>query len=40
MARLGPSLDPEALAEIAERHGCDIDMDATGPVIARHHLVF
>jgi mannose-6-phosphate isomerase-like protein (cupin superfamily) len=40
MAGLGPTLDPEALAELAARHGCDIDMDATGPVIARHHLVF
>ena len=40
MAGLGPSLDPDALAELAARHGCDIDMDATGPVIARHNLVF
>jgi hypothetical protein len=40
MAGLGPALDAEALADIAGRHGCDIDMDATGPVIARHHLVF
>jgi hypothetical protein len=24
----------------AERHGCELDMQGTGPVIARHHLVF
>ena len=40
MAGLAPSLNPEALAELAKRHGCDIDMAATGPVIARHDLVF
>jgi mannose-6-phosphate isomerase-like protein (cupin superfamily) len=40
MAGLVPTLNPEALAELAGRHGCDIDMDATGPVIARHKLVF
>jgi mannose-6-phosphate isomerase-like protein (cupin superfamily) len=40
MAALGPELDAEALVAVAARYGCDIDMDATGPVIARHHLVF
>lgn len=40
MAGLGSSLDGESLAEIARRHGCDIDMDATGAVITRHGLVF
>lgn len=40
MAGLGTSLDPQSLAEIADRHGCDIDVDATGPVIERHGLVF
>jgi mannose-6-phosphate isomerase-like protein (cupin superfamily) len=40
MAGLGPTFDPEALAELAARHGCDLDMEATGPVIARHGLRF
>ncbi|MGQ0573927.1 MAG: cupin domain-containing protein [Pseudonocardia sp.] len=40
MAGLGPTLDPEALAELAARHGCDLDMDATAPLIARHNLLF
>jgi hypothetical protein len=30
MAELGPSLDPDGLAEIAKRYECDIDMAATG----------
>jgi mannose-6-phosphate isomerase-like protein (cupin superfamily) len=36
----GLPADPEALVELARRYGCDIDMDATAPVIARHQLVF
>ena len=40
MAALGPMLDAETLAELAARYRCDIDMDATGPVIARHNLAF
>ncbi len=40
MAGLGASLDENAMVEIAARHGCDIDMEATGPVITRHGLVF
>jgi mannose-6-phosphate isomerase-like protein (cupin superfamily) len=40
MAAVGATLDAETLAELAARYGCDIDMDATGPVIARHNLAF
>jgi uncharacterized RmlC-like cupin family protein len=40
MAGLGTTLDPHALSELARRHGCDLDMEATGPVVARHGLVF
>jgi hypothetical protein len=32
--------EPTSGPECAERHGCELDMQATGPVIARHHLVF
>ncbi|MGD9528410.1 cupin domain-containing protein [Pseudonocardia sp.] len=40
MAGLGPTLDAAGLAELAARHGCDIDMEATGPLVARHGLAF
>lgn len=32
--------EPEALAEMAAAYGCAIDLDATMPLIERHHLVF
>lgn len=31
---------PEELAAMAKRHGCDLDFDATGPVMERHGLFF
>ena len=40
MAGLATTATTDDIAEIAARHGCDIDMDATSPVIARHGLVF
>lgn len=30
--------DPAVLAEMAARYGCELDFDATGPVIERHDL--
>jgi quercetin dioxygenase-like cupin family protein len=32
--------DPEVLAGMAARFGCDLDFPATGPVVERHGLVF
>lgn len=31
---------PEELAAMAARYGCDLDVEATGPVMARHGLTF
>jgi mannose-6-phosphate isomerase-like protein (cupin superfamily) len=31
---------PQALAAMAARYGCDLDFDATFPIIERHGLVF
>jgi quercetin dioxygenase-like cupin family protein len=33
-------LDPEALADMAARFGCELDFPATEPVVVRHGLVF
>ncbi|MEX2236850.1 MAG: cupin domain-containing protein [Dehalococcoidia bacterium] len=33
-------LDPEAMATMAARYGCDVDFDATFPIIERHRLNF
>jgi mannose-6-phosphate isomerase-like protein (cupin superfamily) len=32
--------DPAEMAELAARYHCDVDFDATGPIIERHSLVF
>ncbi len=32
--------DPEALARLAASYGCDLDFEATGPIVARHGLTF
>lgn len=40
MARLTTEPDPEALASMAARYGCDLDFEATFPVIERHGLRF
>lgn len=31
---------PEVIEVLAARHGCDVDMEATGPVLERHRLTF
>lgn len=31
---------PEELAEMAARYGCDLDFEATGPIMERHRLSF
>ena len=33
-------LEPQELARMAARYGCELDFDATGPVVARHGLHF
>lgn len=40
MHALGEALDPERMAAIAAEYGCKADFDGTGPIIARHNLVF
>ena len=37
---LGIEADPEALVELAGRAHCDLDFERTGPIVARHGLVF
>ena len=32
--------EPQVLADMAARYHCDLDFDATGPIVARHGLVF
>ena len=32
--------DPEALGRMAERYGCDLDFEATFPIVERHRLHF
>ncbi len=32
--------DPETLAAMAAEYGCEIDFDATGPIVERHGLAF
>jgi quercetin dioxygenase-like cupin family protein len=40
LGRLTGEPDPEALAGMAARYGCELDFDATFPVIERHRLQF
>jgi mannose-6-phosphate isomerase-like protein (cupin superfamily) len=40
MHALGQALDPEKMAAIAAEYGCEADFERTGPIIARHNLVF
>lgn len=37
---LGEALDGEAMAAIAARYGCEVDFEATMPIIERHGLAF
>ncbi len=39
-ATLTAEPSPEELAEMAARYGCDLDFEATGPVMERHGLTF
>ncbi len=32
--------DPDRITELAARHGCEVDMDATFPIVERHGLAF
>jgi hypothetical protein len=32
--------DPQTLAGMAAKYGCDLDFDATFPIVQRHGLVF
>lgn len=40
LGRLTGEPDPETLARMAARYGCEIDFDATFPLIERHRLQF
>ncbi|MEO6197534.1 MAG: cupin domain-containing protein, partial [Dehalococcoidia bacterium] len=40
MHALPDSLDPEKMATIASRYGCDTDFEATAGVIEKHGLTF
>ncbi len=40
MHAMGEALDPEKMAGIASRYGCEADFDRTPPIIERHGLVF
>ena len=40
LGRLAGEQEPEALAAMAARYGCDLDFDATLPLIERHGLRF
>ena len=39
MATMG-EIEPEALAELATEFACDVDFEATGPIVERHRLSF
>jgi quercetin dioxygenase-like cupin family protein len=40
LGTFGGEPEPEALAALAARFGCDLDFPATAPVVERHRLVF
>ncbi len=40
MRALGKALDPAAITAIAGRYGVEVEFEATGPIMQRHHLVF
>jgi len=40
MARLGDAMTPEKLVALAAEFGCEVDFEATGPLIEAHNLVF
>jgi quercetin dioxygenase-like cupin family protein len=40
LGRLTGAPEPEALAAMAARYGCELDFDATFPIIERHRLKF
>lgn len=40
LGRLTSEPTPEALSELAARYGCDLDFDATFPLVSRHQLRF
>ena len=40
LGRLSGEPEPEALAAMAARYGCDLDFDATFPLVERHRLQF
>lgn len=40
LGRLSAEPAPEALAAMAARYGCDLDFDATFPLVERHRLQF
>ena len=40
MHALADALDPEKMAAIAERYGCEVDFERTSSVIERHGLTF
>ncbi len=40
LGRLTSEPDPEALAQMAARYGCELDFDATFPLVERHRLQF
>jgi hypothetical protein len=33
-------LTPEAITQIANRYGCEVDFEATGPIMEQHGLSF
>lgn len=39
-AQLDGGPDPQLLAEMAARYGCELDFEATFPIVARHGLAF
>ncbi len=40
MGELGEALDPDAMVEMAARYGCQLDFEATFPIVERHGLKF
>ena len=40
MHALGEELDPDKMAEIAQRYGCEVDFEGTPEIIGRHGLKF
>lgn len=40
LGTVGGKIDPEVLVALADRHGCDLDLPATEPVVARHGLTW